>query len=149
MTIGSPASALAANQAIAPVAPWSTSWPGPKTDVKRTTVAASGMEPADDLAEALGQRVLVRRRLDRGPDRRGIDEPRAVLGTALEQVEGRARVLAHGAGRVGARARRVGNAREVEDGGAALDQRACTRRIARVERPGQLDHLVSALAETA
>jgi hypothetical protein len=39
MTMGSPVSAAAAKRAIAPVAPSEATWPGPKTELRRTAVA--------------------------------------------------------------------------------------------------------------
>ena len=47
-----------------------------------------------------------------------------MLRAAFEQVERRAGILAHGASRVFTRAGRIRDAREVEDGVAAVDQLA-------------------------
>ena len=61
----------------------------------------------------------------RGPRRRRVDEPAAVLEAALEEVQRRAGVLAHGPRRVGGCALvGFGHAREMEDAAAAREQRA-------------------------
>jgi hypothetical protein len=90
------------------------------------------MKAAGLLAEPFGERVRVGRRLERGPDRRGVHEPTAVLAAALQEVERRTHVLAYRAGRVGPRAGWVGDAREVKDGLRSGEQIA-DRRVARVD----------------
>src|SRR6185437_6334530 len=82
------------------------------------------VEAARVLAEALRVRVGVGWRIERSAYRRRIDEPRAVLEKALEQVERRARVLPYCEGRVLARACGIRDPGEVQDGIAAADQLA-------------------------
>src|SRR5262249_35199254 len=106
----------------------------------------SRVEAANELAETLRERVLVRRWLDGGAHCGGVDETRSVLEAALEQVQRRAGVLAHRSRRIAPRGRRVGDAGEVEAGGAA-PHRAAGAGVARVNGPGQLHDLVTALAE--
>ena len=71
-----------------PVAPSHATWPGPNTDVRRTTAARARVKAAGLLAEALGE---PRRRRAAGSSRRAhgrrVDERGAVLEAAVEQVE--------------------------------------------------------------
>jgi hypothetical protein len=72
-------------------------------------------------------RIGIGRRIECRAHRRGVDEPRAVLETALQKVQGRAGVLPHGARRVLSRARGIRDPGEVQDGVASGDQVASTR----------------------
>src|SRR5213079_328115 len=66
-----------------PIDGWKTN------DERRRTVQATGL-----LAEALRMRVWIGRRVERRAQGRRVDEPGTVLGTALEQIQRRAGVLA-------------------------------------------------------
>ena len=79
---------------------------------------ATAVQAARLLAEALGHRVGIRRRVEAGAYGRRVDERDA----ALEEVQRRARVGAHRTGGVAARAGRVGHAGEVQDGVATGEQ---------------------------
>ena len=90
------------------------------------------MEATGLLAEALRVGVRIGGRVERGPQGRRIDEAGAVLQAALEQVQGRAGVLAHGSRGILARTRGIRNPGEVEHRVAARDQVA-DRRVAGVD----------------
>ncbi len=119
------------------------------------------VQAARVLAQALGERVDVGRRLHGRPDRRRVDEAGTVGGAGLEQVHGRARVLADRPHGVLARTRGVGDAGEMQDrlapgdevadlaaAGVELDrvEAGCARPL-RPARPGDRDDLVTLLAQ--
>ena len=93
---------------------------------------ASAVQPAGLLAEALGEAVGIGRRVEPGPRGGGEDEQRVVGRAGLQQVDGRADVLAHGGRGVLARSRGIGHPGEVQDRVAAVDERA-RRGVARVD----------------
>ena len=67
-------------------------------------------------------RVWIGSRVECRAQRRGVHEPGAVFGAALQQIQRRAGVLADGAGGVLACACGIGDAGEVQDGVAAGHQ---------------------------
>src|SRR5262249_23940200 len=86
-------------------------------DQRRRAVQAASL-----LAETLRVVVRIGRRVEGSTQRRGVDEPGAVLGTAFEQVERRTGVRPDGASGVLARARGIRDTGEVQDGVAPRDQ---------------------------
>jgi hypothetical protein len=119
------------------------------------------VKPADLLAEPLGDRIGIGRRMEVGADAGGIHQAGAVLAAALEQVQGGTGIRADGCRWIGAGAGGVRDPGEMEDRVTAGDEPArlrvagidphgvelLRRGTVRAARSGGRDHLVSPLGE--